>query len=208
LGDFPVVIGGDWNATYSCLPVNENPDVFNMRDIPNIYHSRKISDLCDRFNLTDPFRLLYPEKLEYSYAPWGNIRNNRSRIDFFLISKSVSESVAECCIKPTVQSKLFDHKAICVSFVKAKPLTSRPNISSKILRDPDVEIVVKLAFYECYAQNIGNIMVKNRFLRLIGRGFKLLRDAGPSPNHVEYSFADLVDIDVRDRIMQLYKQNC
>ncbi len=35
LGNFPVVLGGDWNATFSCLPVNDNPDIFNMRDVPN-----------------------------------------------------------------------------------------------------------------------------------------------------------------------------
>jgi exonuclease III len=146
MGDFPVVIGGDWIATFSCLPVNDKPDIFNMRDVPNIHHSRKIFDLCERRNLTDPFTQLYQEKLDYSYAPWGNIRNNRSRIDFFLIFKSVSESVAEC-LKSAVQRKLFDHKAIYVSFEKTRPLLSRPNISNKILRDPDTEIVVKLANY-------------------------------------------------------------
>jgi exonuclease III len=114
LGDFPVVIGADWNATLSCLPVDDNPDVLNMRELPNLAHSRKIAELCVKFNLADPFRLLYPNRLDYSFAPWGNVRNNRSRLDFFLISQTIVESVAECNIKPAVQSKLFDHKAISV----------------------------------------------------------------------------------------------
>ncbi len=100
-----------------------------MRDLPNLHQSRKISELCDRFNLTDPFRLLCPERLDYSFAPWGNMQNNRSRLDFFLISKKISESVDKCNIKPAVQSKLFHHKAICVWFAKKKTVSSRPNIT-------------------------------------------------------------------------------
>jgi exonuclease III len=205
-GDFPVVIGGDWNATLSCLPVDDNPDVLNMRELPNLYHSRKISELCDKFSLADPFRLLYPERLDYSFAPWGNVRNNRSRLDFFLISKTIAESVADCIIKPAVQSKLFDHKAISVYFAKKKPASSRPNISDRILRDPDVEIVVKLANYECYIQSCANQAVRNNLLRLVGRGFSLLREAGPDPSLIEYSYAELLDVDARNRIMQDLRQ--
>jgi hypothetical protein len=34
LGDVPIVIGGDWNCTYSALPIPDNPDVLNMRSLP------------------------------------------------------------------------------------------------------------------------------------------------------------------------------
>jgi hypothetical protein len=201
LGNHPVLIGGDWNSTFSRLPVRDNPDVMNMQDVPNAAHSRKIQELCNSFNLTDPFRVLYPNLIDFSYAPWNNIRKNRSRIDFFLVSKECIDKVNDCCIKPSVQSKLFDHKAIIVDFVAKPPVSSRPNISNSILRDPDIETVVKLAAYECYAQNIDVLNVKNRALRLIGNGFRMIRQAGPDPKFTEYSFAKLTDIDERNRIM-------
>jgi len=54
-----------------------------MENIPNMTHSKKIRDLCNEFKMTNPFRVLNPNKKEFSFAPWANIRNNRSRLDFF-----------------------------------------------------------------------------------------------------------------------------
>jgi exonuclease III len=81
--DCPVILGGDWNATPSCLPVNDNPDVMFMRNIPSQVRSEHIRDLCEFEDLSDPFRTLYPDARDFSYHPSGNTRKNRSRIDFF-----------------------------------------------------------------------------------------------------------------------------
>ena len=83
LGDFPCLLGGDWNATLSCLPLASNPDVINMQSLPNINNKTKIKEMCTDLMLTDPFRVLYPNKIEFSFSPWGNVRINRSRLDFF-----------------------------------------------------------------------------------------------------------------------------
>ncbi len=164
----PVVLGGDFNCTVSLLPVRENPDVMNMAELPNPVHSRKIRDICNRFDLTDPFRALYSERIDFSYALWGNLRNNRSRIDFFLVSSNIVEHVSECYIKSSVQSHLFDHKAIFLSFVKVRNTSSRPSISKHILRDPDLDVIVKLATYEYYVHATVDQAIKNRLLNLIG----------------------------------------
>jgi len=206
LGDFPTIIAGDWNATFSCLPVDSNPDVLNMQAVPNMLHSRLIRNMCEDFNLNDPYRVLYPNRLEYSYAPWGNIRNNRSRIDFFLITKGIANKVQACEIKPTVQSKLFDHKAITLDFKSQPRVSSRPNISNKILLDPDLDSVVMLAMYECYAQHLANNQIlKNRVLGKIGEGYRLLREAGPDPRSILYSHLTLLDIDNRDILVARLK---
>ena len=91
LGNHPTLIGGDWNATYSCLTVQNNPDVLFMQDVPNLHHSKKIREFCRDFNLSDPYRIMYPNHLEYTYVPYGTIRKNRSRLDFFLISTDISQ---------------------------------------------------------------------------------------------------------------------
>jgi len=198
LGEFPIICGGDWNATFSCLPVAENLDILNMEDVPNINHSRKIRELCREFNLTDPYRVINPNKKEFSYAPWGNIRNNRSRLDFFLASKSIIPLVGDCCIKPNVQSKLFDHKAILLDFRPKSPTSARPTISSRILLDPDLDFLVQLSVFECYIQNLSNEQNdKEEMLGIVGNGFHLLRAMGPDPNELMYSYAKLVDVDVR-----------
>ncbi len=102
-----MVVGGDWNTSYSCLPLPGNPDVLNMANLPNPVNSRKVNELCESLKLTDPFRALYPYKVEFSYAPWGNTRDNRSRLDFFLISENFVPAVEECAIKPSVQGRLL-----------------------------------------------------------------------------------------------------
>jgi exonuclease III len=55
LGDVPVVIGGDWNATYSQSPSSYNPDTLNMSSPPSLIRSGWIADLCSSFGLLDPF---------------------------------------------------------------------------------------------------------------------------------------------------------
>jgi hypothetical protein len=84
-GDHPVVVGGDRNTVFSCIPIPGNLDVLNMAGLPNPTNSRKVNEMCETLKLTDPFRILYPYKIDFSYAPWGNVRENRSRLDFFLV---------------------------------------------------------------------------------------------------------------------------
>jgi len=175
LGDFPCILGGDWNATYSCLPLASNPDVLNMQNLPNINNSRKIKDICNRIGLTDPFRALFPNKIDFSFAPWGNVRQNRSRLDFFLVSNNIVPLVNDCSVKSSVQSRLFDHKAILLNFHNKKVMSSRPNISNKILKDPDLDIVVEIACLECYCTNLeNNEILRNTGNRLIGSAHALL----------------------------------
>jgi len=79
----PIILGGDWNPTYSNMAVRDNPDVLFMQSIPSRIRSDLLLDLCGDLDLSDPFRILNPEVREFSYIPSGVIRKNRSRIDFF-----------------------------------------------------------------------------------------------------------------------------
>jgi exonuclease III len=64
LGDIPVVIGGDWNATYSQSPSKPNLDTLNMFAPPSLIRSGWIADLCTTFKLLDPFRAFHPTQRE------------------------------------------------------------------------------------------------------------------------------------------------
>jgi hypothetical protein len=60
--NLPVIMGGDWNCTYSTEPLAFNIDCLNMNRVPNLNHSVKVRELCEIFGLSDPYRFLYPEK--------------------------------------------------------------------------------------------------------------------------------------------------
>jgi exonuclease III len=112
LNDVPVILGGDWNATLSTDPVQNNIDVLNMARLPNLSHSNKISDLLVNFNLSDPFRFFYPDRKEYSHVPRYNLSQNKSRLDFFFVSDSLLDFTSDCLIHTALQNKLFNHKAV------------------------------------------------------------------------------------------------
>jgi exonuclease III len=153
-GNIPVILGGDFNCTYSCDPVPENIDCLNMARPPNISHSKKIADICDRFNLTDLYRYFNPELQEFTYTPRSETLKNKSRIDFFLVSDMLMNAVDNCKISQNVQNKLFDHKAISLSInEKIKPGIVRPTISNKDLNDDLLEFVVKTTVSETYLQH-------------------------------------------------------
>ena len=122
LNNIPVIIGGDWNCTYSCNPLNSNPDICDMAKLPNLTHSKLVRNLCEKFSLSDPFRFFYPNKRDFSFTPRSTAQKNRSRLDYFLISDSIAEYTSDCSICPNLQNSLFDHKAITLSFIQKNPL--------------------------------------------------------------------------------------
>jgi exonuclease III len=102
----PVVIGGDWNCTLSWDPPEVNIDVLNMRDLPNRRHSELLNEICVELKLSDPFRNLYYNKRDFTYAPRSVTLQNKSRIDFFLVTDSSCGQVTDCVISDTLQNKL------------------------------------------------------------------------------------------------------
>jgi exonuclease III len=79
-----IILGGDWNTVLDPDPDPEsNLDVFQMRDIPNSSMNKKLVRLMESWTLVDPYRIRNPDPGGYSYAPFGTMRKNRSRLDFF-----------------------------------------------------------------------------------------------------------------------------
>jgi exonuclease III len=116
----PTVLGGDWNAVFSDFPLNINPDIFSMRAVPSTARTEIILQLCEEYELTDPYRMLQPDGRDYTYVPASVLRQNRSRIDFFLMSKNMLNEVSRCEIAQGFCKKSFDHKSIFLSFKKGK----------------------------------------------------------------------------------------
>ena len=79
LGNNNLIVGGDWNCTFSTENIQYNIDCANMVESPNFRHSQLLNELCNRHELSDPFRYLWPNRKDFSYVPRNKNQLNRSR---------------------------------------------------------------------------------------------------------------------------------
>ncbi len=150
--DVPVIIGGDWNCTMSCANVDSNIDIFGMKNVPSLIRSCCLRDICNDYNLSDPFRALYPKTTDFTYTPRNNGKN-RSRLDFFVISDNLIELVSSCKISSAIATELFDHKSVklCLSKSKFNPMIA---ISPVTLKHEMVDIIVKITVVDTYLTHL------------------------------------------------------
>jgi len=182
----PLIVGGDWNATFDISPANINLDVVNMQNIPSQYRTRKVLEICETLNLVEPFRTLHPNQKDYTFIPTSVNETNRSRLDFFLISKNIFGTGTVVNIPHSLSTTLFDHKYVKLFMNRPKP--ARKNIVKDcILKNVDLPSHVKASVFECYLHhytNDGNVpnlptgAEIQAYLATIGRIMTLLKDIG------------------------------
>jgi len=150
----PIIIGGDWNTTWDRRAVHTNIDTFHMAGLPNPQNGSFLGMLCDRLDLLDPYRSLYPNKREFTYQPFGNVRLNRSRIDFFCVSSSMLDALADCNISSSVLCSLFDHRNIKILFdTDPVPNKSRA-LSNRFLDSKILKFVIQISSYRCHLYSV------------------------------------------------------
>ncbi len=158
------VLGGDWNTTIDGRPIGLNIDTFQMSGLPNPKNSELLNNLCAEFFFIDPYRALYPNKRDYTDSPFGTVRLNRSRIDFFIVSSSIINSISRCEIAQSIACKLFDHKQV---FLALNTINNPSNIKCRLsnshldakLLSASVEIAVRRA--HIYSLNCGELYPQN-----------------------------------------------
>jgi exonuclease III len=99
----PFIIGGDFNTVISGAQGEENLDLEDRLNIPNKDNGKFIREWIDGGEICDPFRKKYPMSRSMSYVPFRTrkkvnnawVENNygKSRLDFYLISNSLFNSV-------------------------------------------------------------------------------------------------------------------
>jgi exonuclease III len=149
-----MLIGGDWNSTWDSSPPDTNIDILNMRNLPSPVRTARLSRIAQKFNLAEPFRYLFPNKCDYTYIPNAVANNNRSRLDYFLISHNTLEITTDAGIYTEKLSQLFDHKSATLELGKPVLKPDRNKLSDQILSNPIVELVVELSVKECYLNNV------------------------------------------------------
>jgi len=78
----PIVLGGDWNCTYSRLGPNLNPDMLNMVNLPNARHTDLLLNICEDLELADPFRTKNPNAKEFTVFPSDPLRKIGQELTF------------------------------------------------------------------------------------------------------------------------------
>jgi exonuclease III len=164
-----VVIGGDWNTTYSNLDPPNNIDCFNMVRTPNKQNGNLLREMCTNFDLVDPFRILHGDKIQYSYSPFGSVRSNRSRIDFFIVSSGLLCTVNQCSILECKLGKGFDNFPISLGIGNNVQSRKEKKLTSLNLEDTLLKNCVTLSAMQVYSAAI----CPNTHLEVLGH----LRDS-------------------------------
>jgi hypothetical protein len=151
-----------------------------MVALPSIARTEKIREVSEQLNLVEPYRLLNPNKKDYTHIPFALNNMNRSRLDFFLVSNELMQHVSNCEILHALSSMLLDHKQIFLSLGKCK-LTSRPVIKDIVLKDKDTQFHVQCGIIETYLQHSTandrfSIEERQTLLTNIGRIMNNLRE--------------------------------
>jgi exonuclease III len=142
------IMGGDWNLTMSTNESRFNIDTFAMQSPPSIYRSRALQHIYSELQLSDPYRLLHPDKRDFTFIP-RNGQHNRSRIDFFLITDNLLPLVKSCDINPCLSTTLFDHKPVILKFSRDTGSTNQ-SINKNTYLHPRYEFLLSATVYETY----------------------------------------------------------
>ena len=103
-----VIAAGDWNVV-----LNPQVDARNYRSYNPRPRSRKvILDNLDILNLVDVYRKVYPNKMAYSWRRFNTIQ--QSRLDYFIISDSLTIKITDVNIQPGYRS---DHSIVTITLI-------------------------------------------------------------------------------------------
>jgi exonuclease III len=199
LGSSNTIIGGDWNCTGCTNPSVSNIDVLNMQNIPNARHSALLKKLCIDFEMSDPFRVKFPNRRDFSFFSKDRTKNSRSRLDFFITSNNLVEKINKCFIRPCMQNKMFDHRAVVLCFKDPPKVIKQATVSREILSDPDLELYVGLSIADTYLIHTNALEVdeKNALALRIGNAKRDLRLAGPDKKYFHDGFRSELEENIR-----------
>ena len=99
------MICGDFN-----IVMKPDLDIFNYKHINNKAAREDILDIVAKRDLIDPFRQLNPDDKRYTWRKFRPIQ--QARLDFYLISSSLSNFLSSCSILHSYQS---DHSPVSLT---------------------------------------------------------------------------------------------
>ena len=147
----PALLGGDWNTVWDNSDAAFNIDVQNMVKTPNTSNGNALRLMCDELSLTEPFRFKYPDKVQFTYKPFGTRKPNQARLDFFLMSTSLLHNLIDTQIDNSVPNSLFDHKPVRILLgTDSKKGKGVDRVNSYFIDNFHVEGSLTSAIYSVY----------------------------------------------------------
>lgn len=130
LGVDNIIMGGDWN-----LLLNPKQDGNNYKNINNSKAKEVVENISFQLNIADIWREQHPETKQFT---WHKKINNRivqqGRLDFFLISSSLTRNITKSSIHPGYRS---DHSCIIIEMNKTHKRRSKTfwKLNNELLKD-------------------------------------------------------------------------
>jgi hypothetical protein len=97
--------------------------------------------------------MLNPTGKDYTYIPNAQGNINCSRIDYFLVTSNLIQSISESGIGINRLSTLFDHKPVSLQIGRKQITVDRNKICNGILDNVIIDLTVTLAVKEFYLNN-------------------------------------------------------
>jgi hypothetical protein len=106
------IIGGDFNTTIDERGGEESLDRLGVGHCPNILNSREIQAWIRDGNAIEPYRVIYPETVEYSYVSFRRENTGgKNRLDWFLVSQNLVENLGNVKYEDRL-GRDFDHREV------------------------------------------------------------------------------------------------
>lgn len=106
-GEYNLILGGDFN-TYLNVKLDKKGGIKETQS----NYSEKIIELCEEYTLTDIWRIRNQDKLMYTRREKCKSGVVQSRLDYWLISRSLAYQITKTDIKPGI---LSDHSLITIN---------------------------------------------------------------------------------------------
>ena len=157
-----LIIGGDLN-TY----LNEKIDKQGKKIDTQSKYAINWTNLMENFNLSDKWRIRNPQIKRYTWR--SNTRNGiaQSRLDYFIISRSLEYSISDTDIKPGLNS---DHSIITIT-IKFNNYQKRGKglwkLNCKLLTDEQYieRMKAKIDDTKLDSKNIQNLHIRWDFIK-------------------------------------------
>lgn len=143
------ILCGDFN-----LVLNPLQDSHNYCNINNPKARCKVLEVMEDLQLLDYYRVLHPDKKAYTWRKKNPLK--QGRLDYFLISNSLSNLVENCVIKPGYRS---DHSIVLLE-IKFNPFKRGRGLwkfNNSLLTDKEYVSKVKETIHSVSSQYLENI---------------------------------------------------
>ncbi len=158
-----ILVAGDFNTILSELQVY-NPDLIDSSSISQRGNQTIIKDSMNKIGLFDPFRLLFPDKIAFTWQNFGKT-GPKKRLDFFLFSDNISNKILDCSISNGTLDSNMDHSCIYAKIGKKTIPPDFSTIYGNTICDPLASFIFKKTLLDTHINHSNDVLP--RYMHLV-----------------------------------------